>query len=99
MSRLYGVPDNGLLVQPYQGRMLELCDVLPVNSPSFEINCDSCRNPGTLPQDGAAVASGCTIRDTGSQRFVTDGSNGTIGMDGSSDSNSARFDFVSAGRF
>ena len=79
--------------------MLELCDVLPVNSPSFEINCDSCRDPGTLPEDGSTVASGCSIQDSGSKRFVMGGGNGTIAMSDSSRDDSASFDFVAAGRF
>ena len=79
--------------------MLELCDVLPVNSPSFDINCDSCRDPGTLPDDGTTVASGCSIQDSDSKRFVMNGGNGTIGMDDSSQDGSTSFDFVAAGLF
>lgn len=88
-----------MLVQPYERTMLELCDVLPVNSPSFDINCDSCREPGTLPTEGNTVASGCTIQDVDSKRFVLDGGNGTIGMSDWSQGESGQFDFIAAGQF
>ena len=96
-GRLHGVPDNGLLVQSFNASMLELCDVLPVTSPSFHLSCDSCGEPGTVPCTGAAIATGCTIRDKSTGKYVTgDGQGNLAGLSQDCNEASARFDFIGA---
>lgn len=96
----YITPANNLLAQSWGGSTVSLGLVQGSGNPAYEIRCNYCYPPGTIPSTGSFIGGTCNIIDSDTGLYLTEtpygSGEGYLSLEGGNGASNQFFHIVAA---